>query len=299
MKKPLKIAGITLLSLLALLLLGVLLTRFVIRDQIASYQHKLTQEARCELLRAAGDYASDPKADFRFTYLQDTVRARELRTYFRLDTLINPAASTWYNTLTLATFVARNIPHANQSIQPTKRNAVALWEYHLQTEPAFNCRLHSILLHELLLASGITNRFVTCLPVDSLDTDCHVVNIVWLPEQQKWAMIDSDMQAFITSPEGDPLSLEEMRARYIADEPMVVHQLLDQSNTDYYVSYWAKNLYWFECWEQTGYDKEPHGKGRSIALLPPGFAGFELNDPCVRTSDAARFWAAPDNDTTF
>lgn len=94
------------------------------------------------------------------------------------------------------TFVAKNIPHANQKIYPEKCNAIGLWEYTRTVEPAFNCRLHSILLHELLLSEGIVNRFVTCLPADSLDSDCHVVNQIWLPEIQKWAMLDSDMRAW-------------------------------------------------------------------------------------------------------
>ena len=173
-----------------------------------------------------------------------------------------------------------------------------MWEYTRTVEPAFNCRLHAILLHELLLAEGITNRFVTCLPADSLDSDCHVVNVVWLPEHRKWAMIDSDMQSWVASPEGEPLSLEEMRQRTVAGEPMTVHRLLGTRDPENYLSYWAKNLYWFMCWEQTGYDKEVEYEGRVIALLPAGFDGFKLNE-AVRTSDDARFWAAPDTDTTF
>lgn len=199
MKKTLKIAGIVLASLVTLLLAAFLLARFVFREQVASALNALLAEQRTELLRAAAPYAADT-VQFRFAYRQDSVRAREIRDHFRLDTLLRRDASTWENTLALAKFVARNIPHANQQVYPEKCNAVALWEYSRTVEPAFNCRLHSILLHELLLASGITNRFVTCLPADSLDTDCHVVNIAWLPELQKWAMVDSDMQAFITDP---------------------------------------------------------------------------------------------------
>lgn len=293
MKKTFKIVGIVLASLAGLLLIAILLARFVFRDQLAGILNDELKEQRVELLRKAAPYAADT-VQFGFAYKQDTVRAREIRDYFRLDTLLRSDATTWENTLALAKFVARNIPHANQKIQPEKRNAIALWEYSRSVEPAFNCRLHSITLHEMLLASGIANRFVTCLPADSLDNDCHVVNIVWLPERQKWAMVDSDMQAFITDPAGTALSLEEMRRCYIAGEPMQIHPLLDEENDDYYAAYWAKNLYWFACWEQTGYDKEPKSEGRMIVLLPPGFDGFQLDGSAVRTSDPTRFWAAPE-----
>lgn len=299
MKKTLKITGIALLSLAGLLLILFLLTRFVFRDCVAGYLDDLEKAERVELLRTAAPYKAASEADFHFTYEQDTLRAREIRNYFRLDTLVNPAAATWDNTLALARFVSCNIPHANQKVQPEKRNAIALWEYSRTIEPAFNCRLHAIMLHELLHASGIVSRFVTCLPADSLDNDCHVVNIVWLPERQKWAMIDSDMQAWIEGPDAGPLSLQEMRERTVAETPMEVHPLTENEVYDGLLSYWAKNLYWFECWEETGYGKEPDGKGRSVVLLPPGFEGFGLDESTVRTSDDACFWDAPDTDTTL
>lgn len=294
MKKFAKITGIVLLSLIGLLLILFLLVRFVFRSQTVDALNGVLQAERTELLRNAGSYGADT-AHFRFAFRQDTARAREIRTYFRVDTLVDPSASTWENALALGRFVARNIPHANQKIQPEKRNAIALWEYSRDVEPAFNCRLHAIMLHELLLATGIANRFVICLPIDPEDQDCHVVNSIWLPEYRKWAMLDCDMQAFITAPDGTPLSLSEMRSRYIADEPMVVQQLLGlDRNFSYYRAYWPKNLYWFQCWEQTGYDQESNNKGRYIALLPQGFDGFRLAESAVRTSDAERFWAAPD-----
>lgn len=123
----------------------------------------------------------------------------------------------------------------------------ALWKYTRSIEPAFNCRLHSILLHELLLSEGIVNRFVTCHPADSEDSDCHVVNLVWLPELQKWAMLDSDMNAWAEDEKGTPLSLAEMRERYIDGREIVYRPLLNSDNDFvYYRAYWAKNLYRFD-----------------------------------------------------
>ncbi len=294
MKKALKTIGWTLLALFVLLAVCLLLARFVFRDRLVALLYEVQRRERIELLRASGAYAADTTA-YRFAYVQDTARAREIRAYFRLDTILPPDATAWERSLALARFVARNIPHANQRVQPETRNATALWEYHRTVEPAFNCRLHAILLHELLLASGVVNRFVTCLPFDSEDRDCHVVNLVWLPERRKWAMIDSDMQAWVSDPAGVPLSLAEMRERCLAEEPMEVHRLLGEANDpDSYRAYWAKNLYWFECREQTGYDREVNCEGRRVALLPSGFAGFGLGGDAVCTTDDCRFWAAPE-----
>lgn len=299
MKKALKIIGWTILSLIVLLVVAWLLARFVFRDQVATYLLGVQNDTYIELLRKAEPYRTD-NAYFHFEYIQDTARRRLTREYFRLDTIDNPTAETWDRALALARFVARNIPHANQSVQPERRNAIDLWEYTRSVEPAFNCRLHSIMLHELLLACDITNRYVTCLPADSLDQDCHVVNIVWLPERGKWAMVDSDMRAYITDSDGTPLSLSQMRERYINGTTMEIHPLLDDGQPfdyTYYRTYWSKNLYWFECAEQTSYDIETapwNKRGRVVVLRPEGFTPFDTPSNSVYTQDAEKFWAAPD-----
>ena len=300
MNRLFKITVVSLLTLAGLLIVAFVLLRCVFRDEATAMLLDRQKKERVELLRSAAAYAAEPGADYRFTYRQDTARAREISRYFRLDTLLQADAPTWERALTLARFVARNIPHANQSVYPERRNAIGLWEYTREVEPAFNCRLHSIMLHELMLASGITNRFVTCLPADSLDNDCHVVNLVWLPERKKWAMLDSDMRAWVSSPDGTPLSLGEMRERYIAGEQTEIHWLLESRGEEYrsyYDAYWAKNLYWFESWDTTTYDREngTQTEGRIIALVPPGYSGFQQTATGVRTSDAERFWAAPDS----
>lgn len=298
MKKALKIIGWIVAICIVLSIVAVLLARTVFRERLEDYLNALQRTERVELLRSAAPYASDAE-EYRFTYAEDTVRAREIGNFFRLDTLDHATASTWDRSLAMARFVSHNIPHANQRVYPEKSNAIALWQYSRTVEPAFNCRLHAIMLHELLLARGITNRFVTCLPADSLDQDCHVVNVVWLPEHRKWAMIDSDMQAYATAPDGTPLSLEEMRRRFIAGEPIAYHPLLADNDLDFYDSYWAKNLYWFTCWEDMGYDRETgerRGEGRMIALVPAGFGGFKLREGALMTTDAERFWSAPESE---
>lgn len=285
-----------LLSLILLAVAAIVLARYCFRDETVAWVSRLVQNERLELLRASGAYAEDADAGFRFVYRQDSVRAKEIRDYFRLDTLYDASAAAWENTKNIARFVSSNIPHANQTVQPETRNAIELWRYTRSVEPAFNCRLHSIMLHELLLSCGIVNRFVTCLPADSEDCDCHVVNVVWLPEAEKWAMIDSDMRAWVSDLSGVPLSLAEMRERFIADEPVEVHHLSDADwSDDDYCSYWAKNLYWFDCWEETGYDKEVGCGGRRVVLLPSGFGGFRLGENVVATSDDGRFWAKPED----
>ena len=232
--------------------------------------------------------------------LQDTVRAKEIRDYFHLETLYAADADTWAKAVAIGQFVASNIPHDNQEEWPEHVNAIGLWEYTKNVAPAFNCRLHSILTFELMLAAGLDARYVTCLPEDENDNDCHVVNEVWLPELGKWAVIDSDMNHYVTDLEGIQLSLKEIREHLISGEEMVIYNLLKEASVkdSFYAAYLAKNTYWFNCWETLSYYQED-GKnrqreiGQSVCLAPPGFEPFYYQDNSVITTDADRFWAAP------
>ena len=112
MKKALKITLRIVLAVLALALVAFLLVRFVFHKQLAERLYNIQYRERVALLRDGGEYAPDTLS-YRFRYLQDTVDARRIREYFRLDTLTGPAAATWDRALALARFVARNIPHAN------------------------------------------------------------------------------------------------------------------------------------------------------------------------------------------
>ena len=111
-------------------------------------------------------------------------------------------------------------------------------------------------------------------------------------------MLDSDMNAWAEDEKGTPLSLAEMRERYIDGREIVYRPLLNSDNDFvYYRAYRAKNLNWFDT---TGYGREDNNpayrnNNRHIVLVPSGFKGFELLDHSVLTTDASRFWAAPQN----
>ncbi len=301
-KKILKIIGITLGSLVTLLIITIILCNTVFNKQIDALISKLDYEERIELIKATR-YQADA-VEYTFEYIQDQENAKKLQDYFRLDTLYNANDNTWEKTKAIAMFVARNIPHANQTVAPKGRDAITLWEYTKEVEPAFNCRLHSILLYELLMAEGIINRVITCFPHNHLDNDCHVVNVVWIPEMDKWIMIDSDMFAYVTDENNIPLSLQEMRDRIYEDKKFTIVPIHDMKVIDeYYHSYWAKNLYWFNSWDKHTYGREnPGHTGKYVSLVPVGYNVKELwfskntvgsDNKDIVTTDEDRFWAKP------
>lgn len=189
--------------------------------------------------------------------------------YFRLDTLFSPEMTTFSKAVAIGQFVSQAIPHANQTIRPQANDAITLWNYTKTVEPGFNCRYHSLLTLQLLRAVGIEARVLTCLPQDSTDCDCHVVNIVYLPELHKWAMLDTDQGVVVTDREGTPLSPIEMRECYVSDKPfMIWYNYSDPSERmEYYRSYMAKNTYWFTS-------PTTLADTANVYLCPQGFTPF-------------------------
>ena len=261
---------------------------------------KSALNSRIRALKTSGPYLKDTMI-FSINAVRDSVRAAEIRGYFCLDTLYDASAPTWDKAVAIARFVADNIPHANQKIQPEKRNAIALWEYTRNVEPGINCRLHSIMLFEMLTSVGIDATYVTCLPKKD-DGDCHVVNQVWLPELGKWVMIDSDSGGYYaTDVDGNLLSLREIRENYVSGAPVVYHPGFGEAGESvgsWYFAYMAKNTYWFAVWENIHYDQESglwgSNDGSYLVLIPSGYEPFSMGTNVVPTSDADRFWAAPE-----
>ncbi len=256
-------------------------------------------ENRCNTLRESGPYLPN-SSSFSMQIVQDSLRASEIRRYFNLDSICLGASSSWDKTLRIASFVASHIPHDNQEEYPKHVNAIGLWEYTKDVAPAFNCRLHSILTFELLVSADLTARYVTCMPQDEDDYDCHVVNEVWLPELSKWAMIDTDMDGnYFTDTDGTPLSLREIRDCYIAGTQMLTHPEFGDGTDElsFYYAYMAKNSYWYSCWETLSFFREDKNMSDSIPssrlvnLVPSGFQPSSRRGPSFTTSDADRFWA--------
>ena len=256
-------------------------------------------EERIDVLRSSGEYAADTNV-FSMQIIQDSARAKEIRDYFQLDTLFPENANTWEKAVAIGKFVSSNIPHDNQKKWPEHVNAIGLWEYTKDVAPAFNCRLHSILTFELLLAADIKARYITCMPQDENDSDCHVVNEVWLPELNKWVMIDTDMGGhFVSDMDGMPLSLKEMREHYILGKKMMMHYAFNEgsSKVDDYYAYMAKNTYWFSCWGTLSYYQEDYkmediNRDSYVNLIPSGFEPFRVGGGNIVTTNADLFWDA-------
>lgn len=228
-------------------------------------------------------------------------RAKEIRDYFTEKTELNLNAinessdSEWDKTIEIATFVSKNIHHANQKEPVEKYDAISLWEYHLNVEKNFNCKYHAMLTNELLLSVGIVNNYVWCMPKSEKDTDCHVINNVWNSEFSKWVMIDTDQCTYICDSTGTPLSIREIRQNLIDEDyaNLKVSSFAKMSqSTSEYLNYLSKDFYWFTKIQKIRFrqDVEYEDKNHYVNLLPYGFSGFDLFDDDICTNDDEAFW---------
>ncbi len=281
-------------------------SNYIERDYDKNLQKLMECQAYDEVGTAeVGDFAVP--AAFEIREIIDPEQAKKIREYFKenagldLDALAASPKATWEKALELAVFVAKNVPHDNQKKGLDDKSAIPLWEYSRQVKTGFNCRWHSILLSELMLSIGIKARFITCLPQDKHDGDCHVVNLVWLPELNKYAMIDSDMLEYVVDEDGLPMSLEEMRAALIDGKKLNIQVLpgfedswiANESGLKYMQAYWTKNLYWFSAHTSIAFNLEGANRPQIdsyVALIPPGYDCSHSYRSGLETSNARIFW---------
>lgn len=109
-----------------------------------------------DLLRTSGPFVKDTVA-FEMTLIPDAARAGEIRDYFQLEKLYDADADTWTKALAIGKYVAANIPHDNQEIEPEHQGILDQAQENGVGFIAFSP-----------LAQGLlTNRYLNGVPADS------------------------------------------------------------------------------------------------------------------------------------
>ena len=194
------------------------------------------------------------------------------------------------------------MPHNGNHRAFVEMDAIDLYNYVKTTGEGVNCRQLAILLCEVYLSMGIPARYVTCMPADPNDGECHVINAVWSSQLQKWLWIDPTNDAWVMDENGTMLSIAEVRERMINDQPLVLCETANwnhsekQTKEGYLYGYMSKNLYYFVCKKYSRFNPEsdyrPNPAEEDIRLIPVGFVND--NWKCDTTTDPDFFWAKPE-----
>lgn len=252
------------------------------------------------VLRKSAPYAKDDaKIDFRYQP-KESKNLRMVRDYFKLDSVVGQGDEL-SKIINLLHFAHDNIRHDGSNKAFAELDAIDLYYYYKTTGKGVNCRQLAISLCEMYLSMGIPARYVTCMPADSLDYECHVINTVWSEQLQKWLYIDPTMDAWVTDENGTMLSIAEVRERLINDQPLVLCETANwnhesQQTKEYYLeTYMAKNLYYFVCKKLNRFNPESlyrnNDPADDVRLIPVGFVNN--NWKCDTTTDPEVFWAKP------
>ena len=227
-----------------------------------------------DVLKGAKDYNyNDAAAIPEFTYQDSSHTAlKTLRKELNLDSIAG-GGNEVSRILNLLHWIQDLIPHDGNHENPIIKNAMSMINQCKQEERGLNCRGLATVLNECYLSLGIKSRFITCMPKDSVFDDCHVINMVYSNDLQKWVWIDPTNDAYIMDETGMLIGLEEVRERLINGKMLILNPDANwnhKSSTlkEYYLfEYMAKNLYRFECPLNSEYNYETWEKGKIVEYV--------------------------------
>jgi hypothetical protein len=234
--------------------------------------------SRIEILKKAGIYNfADNRFIPKFTYQSaDNSNLQKIRKDLKLDSIAGKGneLSQIFN---LLHWVHNLIKHDGSSNNPTLKNAIELIKVCKVENRGVNCRMLATILNECYLSMGIKSRYITCMPKETEFDDCHVINMVYSKELEKWIWIDPTFDAYVMDEKGKLLGIQEVRERLVKGQPLVLNADANwnrenlQRKDDYLEKYMAKNLYRLETPLNSEYDTETWKSGKEVTyveLLP-------------------------------
>ena len=267
----------------------------------------IKQFDKLTILQSANGYQKENNDSLpKFTYQSvESDILKQVRSFFNLDSIAGNGDEV-SKILNILKWTHDNIRHDGGNWALAEFDAIDLYNYHKATGKGINCRQLAQSLNEMYLSMGMPSRYVTCMPKNPKDPDCHVINCVWVDSLQKWIWIDLTFNAYVKDENGNLLSIAEVRERLISNKPLVLNEDANWNNQEpqtkeYYLeSYMVKNLYWIQCVDYSRFNAESRYRSienKYIALLP---LGFEIDlpqgiiNPKYVTHDSDYFWQKPE-----
>lgn len=262
------------------------------------------------LLKKAGKYEAQPERKLStFSYQNATdSNLKAFRKLYNLDSIAGTGTeiSKFRN---LLYWVHNVVRHDGSSSNPKAQNAIDLIAITKKENRGVNCRMMATILKDAYQAMGYFSRVVTCMPKDTADFDCHVINVVWSKEKKKWLWMDPTFNAYVSNDKGELLSIEEVRKNLIAGKPLILNEDANWNNqikktkADYLDHYMSKNLYWLQVATKSEWDLETRAAGKKVTyinLYPTQYSTIKglntVSESLIQyaTNDPAYFWQAPD-----
>ncbi|WP_343565717.1 transglutaminase-like domain-containing protein [Sphingobacterium sp.] len=267
---------------------------------------QLKQYDKLALLQQSGAYASESNAALPvFTYqTASNHNLVSVKNFFKLDSIAGDGDEI-SKIRNIMFFVANNIKYDGSNWALCEFDAIDFYNYHKATGKGINCRHKAMTLNEMYLAMGFKSRYVTCMPKDDKDTDCHVINSVYAETLKKWLWMDPSHGTFVMDDSNNLLSIEEVRERLKNNQSLKLNAESKVTKLWYLDYYMAKNLYWIQCTSKSQFNTESRYRPaetdlKYIYLIPSGFdkdSNKYLKNNVI-THDPAYFWRSPETNIT-
>ena len=250
------------------------------------------------LLTTYSSYDYDEINDIEFTYMDSSDGdLRALREDYGLDSIAGDGDEL-SRIMNLMLWVNENLEHDGSSQNPYPPNAENIIETCWNEDRGVNCRMLAIVLNDFYLSMGFKSRFVTCKPHERDFNDCHVINIVYSTQFDKWIMMDPSFAGYFEDENDTFLDLFEVREKLVNDDELVFSSHLNHNGGRYteqtYRTYLAKNLFRFACPIESAfnYEAQPYSSREYIELIPLNYSSPEQNR-YTYTRNPDIFWAEP------
>lgn len=236
------------------------------------------EPSKLEILKKAEAYNySDNRFIPKFRYQsKDNANLKKIRIDLNLDSIAGNG-SELSQIFNLMHWVHNIVKHDGKSDNPTIKNAIDLIKTCKVENRGVNCRMMATILNECYLSMGIKSRYITCMPRETEFDDCHVINMVYSKDLNKWIWIDPTFDAYVMDDKGNVLGIQEVRERLIKGQALILNADANWNKTslqtkEYYLEYYmAKNLFRLETPLVSEYNTETWEKGKEVdyvELLP-------------------------------
>jgi hypothetical protein len=206
-----------------------------------------------------------------------------LRTRYDLEAIAGTGGDL-EKSLNILFWLCEHVYHNGNYDNHVPMNALDLLEYAYGkgTEQALNCLNLSYILTECLLGIGVPARTVLIFPLSPYDSDNHVVTHAYIAGLDKWIMLDPTWCAYFKDTDGNILDIVELRAFLAEGRELILNEefarngarfISNSEQVEYYKRYLAKNLFYFETFEISGFGRE--NSGRYLQICPRGYNRLE------------------------
>jgi len=254
--------------------------------------------------------------DVNFQYAAPTdSNLRKLRDTYDLDTVAGQGSET-DQIIKLTAWVFQLTGHANEPEIPKELNAFNLIRLAQVEHKTINCYMKTIILNEVFLAMGFYSRQTHLLPHSNEEEESHFITSVYSRTLGKWILMDPDFGVYMTDDQGNILGVAEIRSRLIADEPLLVKEVVNTGQSSLtkawinfrnfidgtdYTWFLSDFIFKIRCPQNSMFDQQSKPDRVYFELIPDGYREELLQESqmprkgkkIIYINDEYLFWQKP------